>query len=116
MTMPLSGERPMLTSFWPTATSCKTEDSNFKTNLDMGTPSLSRLSFRFFAVVGAFEPAANFGERPRRFRRITQHDDGDVIATAGFVGQIDQTAGGSLRVVGLIQDAGDLRGGEFAEQ
>src|SRR5271155_5270736 len=115
MTMPLSGERPMLTSFWPTATSCNTADSNFNTSFDMGTPSRSRLCFWIF-LFGAFKPAPNFGEVPARFRRITQNNHGDVVAAAGLIGQVHEAAGGALRILGLLQHAGNLGGGQLAKQ
>src|SRR5271170_6479810 len=114
MTMPFSGERPILTSFWPTATSCNTADSNFKTSLDMGTPSQSRLRFWIF-FVGTSEPTSDFRQGPRRFRRIAQNNYGDVVAAAGLIGQVDQPAGRALRIIGLLQYAGNLRGGKLAE-
>src|SRR5271156_6508466 len=108
--MPLSGERPMLTSCCPTATSFNTELSNFKTSLDMGTPSLSKW------ILGCFEPSADLAHGARCLRRITQDNCSNVVASAGVISLLDQIVSGLLRAAGFLQNAGDLRLGKLAKQ
>src|SRR5580704_18355418 len=110
MTMPLSGERPMLTSCWPTATSFNMELSNFKTSLDMGTPSLSSW------ILGCFEPTADLAHRARCFWAMAQDYCSNVVAASGVIGLLDQRIGGLLRAGGFLQDAGDLRLGKLPKQ
>src|ERR1700677_2351865 len=110
MTMPLSGERPMLTSCCPTATSFSTELSNFKTSLDMGTPSLSR------GIPGFFEPSADLAHRPRRFWAMAQDNCGNVVAAAGAISLLDERISGLLRAGGFLQNSRDLRLRKLAEQ
>src|SRR5271154_3466349 len=109
MTMPLSGERPMLTSCCPTATSFNTELSNFKTSLDMGTPSLSEW------ILGWFEPSADLAHRARCLWAMTQDNRSNVVASAGVIGLLDQRIGGLLRAGGFLQNSGDLRLGKLAK-
>src|ERR1700688_5024916 len=102
MTMPLSGERPMLTSCCPTATSFSMELSNFKTSLDMGTPSLSRW------ILGCLKPSADLAHRAVLFRRVTQDNRSNVVAAACMIRLLDQRIGGVLRARRFQQYSGDL--------
>src|SRR5215469_15063771 len=110
MTMPLSGERPMLTSFWPTASSWSTAFSNFSTIFDIAKPP----SKRFFR---AFEPTADSCESSHRLRCAPNDDSCDVVAATGAVGEANQTIGDVLRlfilVDGFVERGGDLRVGKF---
>src|SRR5271156_1353356 len=110
MTMPLSGERPMLTSCCPTATSFNMELSNFKTSFDMGTPSLSSW------ILGCFKPSAELAHGTRCFWAMAQDDCGDVVAAAGVIGLLDQRIGGLLRAGGFLQNTGDLQLGKLTKQ
>src|SRR5580698_10219390 len=109
MTMPLSGERPMLTSCCPTATSFNIAVSNFKTSLDMGTPSLSSW------ILGCFKPSADLAYRARCLRRMAQDDCGNVVAASGVISPFDQIVGGLLRARRFLQNTRDLRLGKFAK-
>src|SRR5580700_243662 len=110
MTMPLSGERPMLTSCCPTATSFNTELSNFKTSLDMGTPSLTSW------ILGCFEPSADLAHWARRFWTMAQDNCSNVVAAAGVIGLLDQTVSGLLRARRFLQNSRDLRLGKLTKQ
>src|SRR5271155_3959315 len=108
--MPLSGERPMLTSCCPTATSFNTAVSNFSTSLDMGTPSLSGW------ILGYFEPSADLAHRARSLRRMTQDYRSNVVAAPRMIRLLHQRIGGLLRPSRFLQNSGDLRLGKLAKQ
>src|ERR1700677_4323444 len=109
MTMPLSGERPMLTSWFPTATSFNIAVSNFKTSLDMGTSSLSSW------MLGCFKPSADLADRAVLFRRLSQHNRSNVVAATRMIGLLDQRISGLLRPSRFLQDSRDLWLGELAK-
>src|ERR1700730_17681133 len=110
MTMPLSGERPMLTSCCPTATSFNMELSNFKTSLDIGTPSLSRW------ILGWLEPSADLADRAVLFWGGAEDNRGNVVAAARMIRLLDQRIGSLLRACRFLQYSGNLRLGKLAKQ
>src|SRR5271154_6157272 len=109
--MPLSGERPMLTSFSPMASSCRIEFSNFSTSFDIATPP-SRCFF------GSFEPPPDARNCAHRLRRAPNQDGRDVVAAARLIGELDKALGGflSLLVFRLDQGSRNLRVRKVARQ
>src|ERR1700689_1562115 len=110
MTMLLSGERPMLTSWCPTATSFKIAVSNFNTSLDMGTPSLSSW------ILGCFKPSADLAYRAVLFRRVAQHNRSNVVAATRMIRLLDQRISGLLCSGRFLQNSRDLWLGKLAKK
>src|SRR5580692_5288915 len=110
MTMLLSGERPMLTSWCPTATSFNIAVSNFNTSLDMGTPSLSSW------ILGCLKPSADLAYCAVLFRRVSQHNRSNVVAATRMIRLLDQRIGGLLRPSRFLQNSRDLWLGKLAKQ